>query len=93
MASHYSQVFLVPKLAKPDGTRPLRTTIDYRLLNACTKPISWPLPNIAQMLQRIGRAKPRYYAKLDMTGGYWQTPISEACKKFTAFITFMGIFE
>ena len=93
MATHYSHVYLVPKPAKPDGTIPLRTTIDYRMLNACTKPISWPLPNIAQMLQRIGRAKPKYYAKLDMTWGYWQTPISEASKRFTAFITFMGIFE
>ena len=37
--------------------------------------------------------KPKYYAKLDMTWGYWQTPISEASKGFTAFTTFMGTFE
>ena len=28
-----------------------------------------------------------------MTWGYWQTPISEASKRFTAFTTFMGTFE
>ena len=45
------------------------------------------------MLQRIGRAKPKYFAKLDMTSGYWQAPLAEETKRFTAFITFMGIFE
>ena len=45
------------------------------------------------MLQRIGSKKPRYFAKLDMTSGYWQAPLAEETKRFTAFITFMGIFE
>jgi len=45
------------------------------------------------MLQRIGRAKPSYFAKLDMTWGYWQAPLHEHTKRFTAFITYMGIFE
>ena len=33
--------------AKPNETIPLRTTINYSMLNSCTKPISWPLPNVA----------------------------------------------
>ena len=45
------------------------------------------------MLQRIGKTKPKYFAKLDMTSGYWQAPLAENSKRFTAFITFMGIFE
>jgi len=45
------------------------------------------------MIQRIGKAKPKYFAKLDMTSGYWQAPLAEASKPFTAFITFMGTFE
>ena len=91
--AHYSQVHLVPKPAGPDGKKKMRTTIDYRFLNQCSTPQTWPLPNIAQMLQRIGKAKPTYFAKLDMTWGYWQAPLAESCKRFTAFITFMGIFE
>ena len=47
MATHYSRVYLVPKPAKPDGAIPLRATKDDKMLNACTNPISWPLPNIA----------------------------------------------
>ena len=70
-----------------------RTTIDYRFFNQCITPQHWPQPDISQMLQRIGRAKPKYFAKLDMTSGYWQAPLAEETKRFTAFITFMGIFE
>jgi hypothetical protein len=91
--AHYSQIHLVPKPAGPDGVRKLRTTIDFRFLNACSVPKAWPLPVISQMLQRIGRAKPSYFAKLDMTWGYWQAPLHENTKRFTAFITYMGIFE
>jgi len=80
----------VPIVEQP---RKWRTTIDYRFFNQCITPQHWPLPNIAQMLQRIGRAKPKYFAKLDMTSGYWQAPLAESTKRFTAFITFMGIFE
>ena len=92
-ACHYSQVHLVPKPPAADGTKKMRTTIDFRFLNECSKPKAWPLPNIAQMIQRIGKAKPKYFAKLDMTSGYWQAPLAEASKPFTAFITFMGTFE
>ena len=73
--------------------RKWRTTIDYRFYNKCITPQHWPLPNISNMIQRIGRAKPKYFAKLDMTHGYWQAPLDEKSKRFTAFITFMGIFE
>ena len=45
------------------------------------------------MKARIGKAKPKYFAKLDMTNGYWQAPLAEQSKAYTAFICFMGIFE
>ena len=92
-ATHYSQVHLVAKPTDDPTVKKWRTTIDYRFFNQCITPQHWPLPNISQMLQRIGRAKPKYFAKLDMTSGYWQAPLAENTKRFTAFITFMGIFE
>ena len=48
------------------------------------------------MIQRIGGKKPKqYFATLDMTSpGYWQAPLVENTRCFTAFFTFfMGIFE
>ena len=80
-ATHYSQVHLVVKPSGDNGSshagvdtkapRKWRTTIDYRFLNQCLVPKHWPIPNISHMLQRIGKAKPKYFAKLDMTSGYW----------------------
>ena len=51
---HYSQILMVPK---PDGT--FRMCVDYRALNDCTADVSWPIPNIAEMLRRIGSQKPK----------------------------------
>ena len=99
-SAYYSQVHLVPKpipepidKSAPCGPRKWRTTIDYRKFNKCITTQHWPLPNISTMIQRIGSKKPKYFAKLDMTSGYWQAPLAENTKRFTAFITFMGIFE
>ena len=35
--------------------------VDYRALNDCTADASWPTPNIAEMLRRIGSQKPKSF--------------------------------
>jgi hypothetical protein len=55
--------------------------------------MGWPIPNIEQMMQRIGTFKPKVFGVMDLTSGYHQSPLSESSRIFTAFITFMGIFE
>ena len=65
----------------------------YRHYNNCIVKQHWPLPNISSIKERIGKAKPKCFAKLDMTNGYWQAPLAEQSKVYTAFICFMGIFE
>ena len=84
-ASHYSQVLLVPK---PDST--CRMCVDYRALNDCTPDASWPIPNIAEMLRRIGSRKPKIFGSMDLTQGYHQAPLSDTTRAYTAFITFSG---
>ena len=69
---YYSQVHLAPK----PGTNKFRFCIDYRELNTVTKAQGWPLPNIKEMLQRLGARRSKYYGVLDLTSGYHQTPIS-----------------
>lgn len=49
---YYSQLHLVKK---PDGS--WRICIDYRKLNKILKSMGWPLPNIKQMLWRLGKSK------------------------------------
>ena len=64
---HYSQILMVPK---PDGT--FRMCVDYRALHDCTADASWPIPNIAEMLRRIGSQKPKIFGIMDLTQGYHQ---------------------
>jgi hypothetical protein len=88
-AKAWSQVLLV---RKPDSK--WRFCVDFRNLNAITKLTSGhPIPNIQQMLHRLGDQKAQYYATLDLTSGYFQAPLADSARTFTAFITFIGIFE
>lgn len=88
MASRYCQVLLTPK---PNDK--WRFCIDYQPLNSCSESEGWNLPNIHQMLQRLGALRPKIFAVMDLTSGYHQAPLSLSSRILTAFITFMGIFE
>ena len=88
-APYYSQVHLTPKPTPGEW----RFCIDYRRLNVATKSMGWPLPNISDMLRRLGSRKARWFCKLDLTAGYHQTPLHEKSWKYTAFKTAFGVFE
>ena len=87
-SSYYSQVILA---VKPDGT--FRFCIDYRNLNDATESASWPIPNIKQMLARLGAQKADTFGAIDLTAGYHQAPVDLQTRPYTSFITFMGIYE
>ena len=85
---HYSQILMVPK---PNGT--FRMCVDYRALNDCTADASWPIPNIAEMLRRIGSQKPKIFGIKDLIQGYHQALLTLATRAYTAFITFSGVYQ
>jgi hypothetical protein len=88
-ATYYSQVLLIPK----PGVDQWRLCVDYRALNDCTADASWPIPNIDQMLRRIGNKHPRFFGSMDLTQGYHQAPVSLMTRVFTAFILFCGLYQ
>ena len=87
-AQYYSQVILAPK---PNDE--WRFCVDYRNLNAASDSGSHPIPNIKQMLNRIGDHKSKIYGVLDLTQGYHQCSLTLATMVLTAFIVFCGIYE
>lgn len=88
-AAHASQVLLVVK----KGSTKLRFCIDYRELNNICQAEGWPIPNIGELLNRIGSKHAKYFAVMDLTSGYHQAPLSEESKHYTAFVTNSGTYE
>ncbi len=74
---------------KSDGS--LRMCIDYRELNQQTKINRYPLPNIQDLFDLIGKAK--YYTKLDLKSGYHQIRMSKGSIEITGFCTPYGHYE
>jgi hypothetical protein len=95
-APYYSQVLLTGKQDPVTGLKSMADTrlcVDYRPLNEISESMGWPIPNTQQLLQRLGYKKPKYFAVLDLTSGYWQAPLDIKSRWLTAFICVMGIFE
>ena len=93
-ATEWSQVHLVPK-PTPDGApQKWPFTLDFVRLNAATGGLKgWPIPNIQQIINRIGSLKPNVFGIIDFTVGYHQTPLHPDSQEYTAFITQYGLFE
>ena len=67
--------------------------MDFRSLNTQTKSMGWPIPNIKDMINKIGSKRSKWFAVLDLTSGYHQAPMDEKSKHLTAFRTATGLWE
>ena len=79
--SPYASAIVLVK--KSDGSS--RFCIDFRKLNDITIKDSFPLPVIADHVDKLGAAK--YFTSLDMGSAFWQVKLDEASMPRTAFIT------
>lgn len=68
-----------------------RFCVDYRKLNAVTRKDSYPLPYISSILDKLRDAK--YLSSLDIKSAYWQIPIAEDSKDYTAFSVPNGLYR
>lgn len=76
----------VVPVRKPDGS--VRLCVDYRALNKATYKDAYPLPNIEDTLYNLHGVK--YFSSLDLVKGYYQVPVAENSKEYTAFVTGSG---
>ena len=56
---------------KPDGS--LRLCVDFRKLNAITQFDAFSMPQVNELVERIGQAN--FISTLDLAKGYWQIPL------------------
>ena len=75
---------------KKDGS--LHFCIDFRRLNALTVKDSHPLAHICETLESLAGAA--HYSTFDLNSGFWQVPMDEESKQYTAFtLGSMGLYE
>ena len=75
---------------KKDGL--LHFCIDFRKLNSLTVKDSHPLPHICETLESLTGAA--HYSIFDMNSAFWQVPVDEESKQYTAFtLGSMGLYE
>ena len=88
-AAHYSQCLLAPK--PHTDKKEWRFCIDYRFLNGLTSSLSWPLPNIKHMFERLGAQKAKYFAVMDFMQGFHQIAMDKASDAFIkGVVRFLG---
>jgi len=84
-------VFLVAKKLDASKTKKWRMVVDFRKLNEKTVKDRYPMPNINDVLDRIGRAK--YFTAIDLASGYHQIEMEPRDISKTAFTAQGGHYE
>ncbi|GFO11335.1 reverse transcriptase [Plakobranchus ocellatus] len=69
----------------------IRLCLDFRKLNKFTIFDAGPIPTLDELLGKMKGAK--FFTKCDLTKGYWQIPMDEDSKAYTAFQTTQGLME
>ena len=56
-----------------------------------TKPDTYPLPRVEDLLDQLGRSK--YFSSIDLASGFWQIRMHPGSQEKTAFVTPYGLYE
>lgn len=84
-------IWIVPKKMDASGNQKFRLVVDYRKLNEITIADKFPIPNIDDILDKLGHAK--YFTTLDLAKGFHQIEINHDDIPKTAFSTSSGHYE
>lgn len=86
-----SPVWIVPKKMDASGKKKWRLVIDYRKLNEMTVDDKYPLPNITDILDKLGKAN--YFTTIDLASGFHQIEVDQQDIPKTAFSVEGGHYE
>lgn len=92
ISPYTSPVWVVPKKPDATGRKKFRLVIDYRKLNE-KKTINdkYPIPEITDILDKLGKAK--YFSTIDLVSGFHQIQLEEKDMEKTAFSVNGGKYE
>lgn len=90
-SAYNSPIWVVPKKVDASGKRSWRIVIDYRKLNLNTIDDRFPIPNVEDIFDKLGKCV--YFSKLDLAKGFHQIEMDKRDQHKTAFSTATGHYE
>ena len=73
------------------GQDGVRIAVDYRYLNKHCEGDAYPLPNVDDVIQRVGKAN--WISTFDLKGAYLNIPVKPEHQWLTAFVWDEGLYE
>lgn len=86
-----SPIWVVPKKMDASGKKKVRVVIDYRKVNEKTIDDKFPMPQIEEILDNLGKSI--YFTTIDLKSGFHQIEMDPEHREKTAFSTAQGHFE
>lgn len=86
-----SPIWIVPKKIDASGKQKWRLVVDYRKINEKTIDDRYPLPNINDILDKLGKCQ--YFTTLDLASGFHQIEMDPDSIQKTAFNVENGHYE
>jgi hypothetical protein len=86
-----SPIWVVPKKVDASGKTKWRLVVDFRKLNEKTLDDKYPIPNITDVLDKLGNCQ--YFTTLDLASGFYQVEMDPMDIAKTAFNVEHGHFE
>ena len=91
VVSESKSLYAPPVVLVKKKDKTLRVCVDFCKLNARTVKDSYPIPQIAEMLQAFSGAE--WFCSLDLQSGYLQVKIASGDKAKTGITTPFGLYE
>lgn len=91
ISPYNAPLWVVPKKLDKSNEQKWRLVIDYRKLNDETIDDKFPIPNIEEIFDKLGRCQ--YFSTLDLAKGFYQIEVHPDDRSKTAFSTSNGHYE
>lgn len=86
-----SPIWIVPKKADASGKVKWRLVVDFRKVNEKTIDDKYPIPNITDVLDKLGKCQ--YFTTLDLASGFYQVEMDPSDVHKTGFNVENGHYE
>ncbi|CAK1577892.1 unnamed protein product [Parnassius mnemosyne] len=86
-----SRIWVVPKKVDASGKQKWHLIVDFRKLNEKTLDDKYPIPNISDVLDKLGKCQ--YFTTLDLASGFYQVEMDPQDIAKTVFNVEHGHFE